>query len=104
MTSKRLFKAPIGRTYTTFLDESQKLGYLSFREKEVNWENVRVLVNGNVVSVDGTFLGRVAPDEEGNRYAINLSAVAGRQTDNWLLNLIPDPKKVPTADQLNEFY
>jgi len=92
VTSKKLFRAPIGRSFESFLTECKKLGYISFRDNEVMWENVRVLVNGNVVSVDGTFLGRVAPDKDGNRYAINLSAIAGKQKDNWLISLIPDPK------------
>ena len=60
-----------------FLKESEQLGYLSFRDSEVNWTNVKILENGNVVSVDGTFLGIVAPDMMGNRYAINLATVSG---------------------------
>ena len=80
------------------------MGYLSFRESEVNWDNVRVLVNGNLVTVEGTYLGRVEPDAEGNRYAVNLAAVAGKQKDNWLVSLIPDPKDHLTTQELSEFY
>ena len=73
-----------------------ELGYLSFRESEVNWHNVRVLENGYLVSVDGTFLGVVAPDKMGNRYAINLSAVSGNNTQNLFLNINMDPNYQPT--------
>lgn len=104
VTSKKLFKVPQARSFESFLNESKNLGYLSVRDNEVMWENVRVLVNGNVVSVDGTFLGRVAPDKDGNRYAINLSAVSGKQKDNWLVKLIPDPKDELTQDELTSFY
>lgn len=104
VTSKKLLRVPQARSFEQFLDESRKLGYLSVRDNEVMWENVRVLVNGNLVSVDGTFLGRVAPDQDGNRYAINLSAVSGKQKDNWLVKLIPDPKNELTQDELLAFY
>jgi peptide methionine sulfoxide reductase MsrB len=41
------------------------------------WENVRILKNGEAVSVDGTHLGHNLPDKR-NRYCINLVSVAGR--------------------------
>ena len=104
VNSLQVFRAPQGRNFDEFLQESKKLGYLSFRESEVNWDNVRVLVNGNLVTVDGTFLGRVEPDSLGNRYAVNLSAVAGRSKDNWLESLIPDPKDKLTSEELTKFY
>ena len=40
VTSKPLFTAPKGRTMEEFLLESKRLGYLSFREEEVEWSNV----------------------------------------------------------------
>ena len=89
----------MGRDKESFLEDSKKLGYLSFREGEVDWQNVRLLVNGNIVTVDGVFLGRVATDENGNRYAVNLSAVAGEERkSNWLFSLVPDPKDELTQD------
>jgi len=41
-----------------FLMESQSHGWPSFRDDEVVWENVRILPNGETVSVDGTHLGQ----------------------------------------------
>jgi hypothetical protein len=49
----------------------------SFRDNEVNWDYVRILPDGEAVSVDGTHLGHNLPDQKGNRYCINLVSVAG---------------------------
>jgi peptide methionine sulfoxide reductase MsrB len=43
----------------------------------VNWEYVRVLKNGETVSIDGTHLGHNLPDKYGRRYCINLVSIAG---------------------------
>ena len=73
-----LFTAPKGRTAEQFLSESRSHGWPSFRDEEVNWENVRVLSSsGETVSVGGTHLGHNLPDRKGNRYCINLCCVAG---------------------------
>jgi peptide methionine sulfoxide reductase MsrB len=45
------------------------------------WENMRVLENGESVSVDGTHLGHNLPDRGGNRYCINLVCVAGEPVE-----------------------
>mmetsp|Transcript_15612 Transcript_15612/g.23655 ORF Transcript_15612/g.23655 Transcript_15612/m.23655 type:complete len:187 (+) Transcript_15612:175-735(+) len=76
-TGKLLFTAPLGRTWDEFLDESHHHGWPSFRDDEVNWDLVRVLPNGETVSVDGTHLGHNLPDKKGNRFCINLVSVAG---------------------------
>eukprot|EP00930_Biecheleria_cincta_P059453 TRINITY_DN45189_c0_g1_i1.p1 TRINITY_DN45189_c0_g1~~TRINITY_DN45189_c0_g1_i1.p1 ORF type:complete len:286 (-),score=24.70 TRINITY_DN45189_c0_g1_i1:124-981(-) len=78
VTGKALFIAPRGRSFKSFLKESQVHGWPSFRDEEVVWENVRVLGDGECVSVDGTHLGHNIPDAAGNRYCINLVSVAGR--------------------------
>lgn len=57
VTGKHLFTAPIGRTMEEFLIESGRHGWPSFRDDEVNWENVRCLSNGECVSITGTHLG-----------------------------------------------
>lgn len=57
MTLKPLFCAPQDRTFKEFELESRQHGWPSFRDKEVNWENVRVLPDGEVVSITGTHLG-----------------------------------------------
>ena len=77
VTGKRLFMAPVQRTLEDFIQESQAHGWPSFRDDEVDWDNVRVLPNGEAVSVDGTHLGHNKPDSKGNRYCINLVSIAG---------------------------
>ena len=69
VTGKPLFVAPIGRTMSEFLAESDTHGWPSFRDAEVVWENMRVLkASGEAVSADGTHLGHNLPDAKGNRY------------------------------------
>ena len=80
-TGRPLFTAPRGRTMEDFVKESRAHGWPSFRDDEVNWEYVRVLPNGETVSVDGTHLGHNLPDGKGSRYCINLVCVAGRPTE-----------------------
>jgi len=55
-TGKLLFTAPIDRSWDDWIKESKHHGWPSFRDNEVNWENVRVLPNGETVSIDGTHL------------------------------------------------
>ena len=59
------------------MKESMAHGWPSFRDDEVIWDNVRVLTNGETISIDGTHLGHNLPDSNGNRYCINLVSVAG---------------------------
>lgn len=60
ISGKVLFRAPIGRTMSEFIAESKNHGWPSFRDGEVEWANVRVLPNGETISVDGTHLGHVS--------------------------------------------
>lgn len=76
-TGKPLFIAPRGRSFEEFVAESKSHGWPSFRDNEVVWDNVRVLPDGETVSVDGTHLGHDLPDSKGNRYCINLVCIAG---------------------------
>ena len=55
-TGKLLFTAPVDRTWDDWIQESSLHGWPSFRDNEVNWDYVRVLPNGETVSVDGTHL------------------------------------------------
>jgi peptide methionine sulfoxide reductase MsrB len=80
-TGKPLFYGPKDRTFASFVAESQVHGWPSFRDSEVNWDFVRVLPNGECISVDGTHLGHNLPDRTGNRYCINLVSVAGRPAE-----------------------
>lgn len=57
-TGNLLFVAPRERTWEEWIKESKNHGWPSFRDNEVNWDNVRVLPNGETVSVNGTHLVR----------------------------------------------
>ena len=81
VSGKPLFVAPVGRSFEEFARESDSHGWPSFRDQEVVWENMRILPDGESVSVDGTHLGHNIPDRAGNRYCINLVSVAGRPAD-----------------------
>jgi hypothetical protein len=81
VTGKLLFTAPVGRSMSDFLKESQSHGWPSFRDEEVHWEYVRCLENGECISTTGTHLGHNLPDASGNRYCINLVSVAGEPKD-----------------------
>ena len=83
VSGRPLFRAPVGRSRETFLAESKAHGWPSFRDNEVYWDNVRVLSNGETVSIDGTHLGHNLPDDAGNRYCINLVSIAGQSCDAW---------------------
>jgi len=76
-SGKPLFMAPGSRSFAEFLQESIGHGWPSFRDDEVNWQYVRVLPDGECVSIDGTHLGHNIPDRKGNRYCINLVSIAG---------------------------
>ena len=78
VTGRPLFIAPRGRSWEDFEAESRSHGWPSFRDQEVVWDDVRVLPDGEAVSVAGTHLGHNLPDHKGNRYCINLVSVAGR--------------------------
>lgn len=81
VTGQPLFVAPVGRTAQQLLAESERHGWPSFRDSEVVWDNVRILPNGETVSVWGTHLGHNLPDSKGNRYCINLVSIAGRPAE-----------------------
>ena len=78
VTGLPLFEAPKGRSWDAFWRESTAHGWPSFRDAEVIHSFVRVLPNGETVSVNGTHLGHNLPDVKGNRYCINLCSVAGQ--------------------------
>ena len=60
-TGKQLFVGPRGRAWNQFVQESKSHGWPSFRDSEVNWEYVRVLGNGECISVDGTHVRHRRP-------------------------------------------
>ena len=57
-TGKPLFWGPRDRSWDSFVKESKVHGWPSFRDSEVNWDYVRVLPNGECISVDGTHVRR----------------------------------------------
>ena len=81
VTGIPLFTAPRDRTWEEFLKESHRHGWPSFRDSEVNWDNVRVLPDGETVSVNGTHLGHNLPDGSGNRYCISTLHVCSNELD-----------------------
>ncbi|KAG7365162.1 hypothetical protein IV203_038365 [Nitzschia inconspicua] len=82
VTGVLLFEAPKSRSHDAFERESRLHGWPSFRDDEVNWENVRCLKNGECVSLTGTHLGHNLPDRNGNRYCINLVSIAGHPVES----------------------
>ena len=79
-TGAPLFSIPgtlKSRTVQDFVQESRQHGWPSFRTDEVQWDNVRVLPNGETVSISGTHLGHNLPDSDGDRFCINLVCIAG---------------------------
>jgi peptide methionine sulfoxide reductase MsrB len=72
-----LFTAPRGRTWAEFTRESEKHGWPSFRDDELVRENVRVLPDGETVSITGTHLGHNLPDAKGARHCVNIACVSG---------------------------
>ena len=75
-SGRPLFIAPRGRSWDAFIAESRRHGWPSFRDAETVWENVRVLSDGETVSVNATHLGHNLPDAKGNRYCIDIVCVA----------------------------
>lgn len=73
-----LFNGPLDRIIEQFCQDVNKNGWLVFRDADVNWEYVRALPSGEMVSTAGTHLGHNKPDKKGNKYIINLCAVAGK--------------------------
>lgn len=82
ISNKELFNAPIKRSWPDFLEETKKHGWPSFRIDEVVSKNVRILKDGEVVSIDGTHLGHNIPDKKGNRLCINLVSISGKLPSN----------------------
>ena len=74
-----VFKAPIGRSWDEFLEDSAEHGWPQFQDQEVVWENVRAMDDSEIVTINGVHLGHNFPEEDKlNRYCINLISVAGK--------------------------
>merc|ERR1711924_538253 len=73
-----LFKAPIGRTFEEWREESIAAGWLSFRSEEMQWpENLYVHMGGEITSICGTHIGYDIPNDNGPRFMANLACIAG---------------------------
>jgi len=77
VTGCPLFVVGRWRSWEAFVAESRAHGWPSFRDEEVLPSEVRMLHDGEMVSLAGTHLGHNLPDEQGNRYCINLVSIAG---------------------------
>jgi len=74
-----LFKAPVGRSMADFKADTEEHGWPSFRSEEVIKENV--ITNETttfVTSKCGTHLGSYLPDDQGPRWCMDLSCIAGK--------------------------
>ena len=76
------------RRFKDFMLDSKRHGHPTFREHERVAENTEVLRDfgslgggGEIVSVDGTHLGRNIPDAQGPRYSVSLVCIAGLKGD-----------------------
>jgi len=77
-----LFRAPIGRSFEEFQEESNHHGWPSFRTEEILWDNIVVKDGGEVLSKQcKTHLGHNLPDSKGDRFCINLMCIAGHKSD-----------------------
>jgi hypothetical protein len=83
-TGKILFRAPKHRSWDSFLGMSNRNGWLTFTENEVNWKLVRALRDrsapeAELVSIDGTHLGRCrrVENEPLIKYWVSLHCIAG---------------------------
>ena len=80
-----------------FLKESDSHGWPSFRQEEVIWANVRVLGDGEAVSVDGTHLGHNLPDNSGNRCAPPAHAAAPARA-------LPSPRSLSSRSAIGSLH
>ena len=109
VTGKPLFEAPKGRSWSEFnearvrsfsrrkhsmfrftiaVKESKKHGWPSFRDEEVNQEYVRILPDGEAVSIDGTHLGHNLPDASGNRCSADYDACDVISLIGYCINVV----------------
>jgi hypothetical protein len=59
---------PQRSTETTSVGSPEPEPQSHLQAEQVNWDYVRVLPDGECVSVDGTHLGHNLPDRSGNRF------------------------------------
>mmetsp|Transcript_21586 Transcript_21586/g.46488 ORF Transcript_21586/g.46488 Transcript_21586/m.46488 type:complete len:392 (-) Transcript_21586:236-1411(-) len=73
-----LFQAPVGRSFESFLEDTTEHGWPSFRPEEIFADNIITNKTSTyVTSKCGTHLGSFLPDEQGDRWCIDLVCVAG---------------------------
>lgn len=72
-----IFKAPVGRSFAAWRQESEEHGWPSFRSSEIVKSNIVFKAGGEMRSVCGTHLGHNIPDWSGDRYCIDLVCIAG---------------------------
>jgi len=73
-----LFKAPVGRSFADFKEDTTEHGWPSFRSEELIKGNSKIIKEtGEVVSKCGTHLGSYLPDEKGSRWCLDLACLSG---------------------------
>jgi len=76
-----LFRAPMGRSFAEWEEDTRDHGWPSFRAAEVVEGNVLFAPDGvTVVSACGTKLGTNEPDDAGDRWCMDLVCISGSNT------------------------
>lgn len=75
-----VFRAPVGRSFKEFQEDTKEHGWPSFRGDEIIQENVVIKDDGNAINVYsscGTKLGTMETDDSGTRACIDVVCIAG---------------------------
>jgi peptide methionine sulfoxide reductase MsrB len=83
-----LFIAPVGRSLEQWKSESMHHGWPSFRPDEMVKANIIIHEGGEMASTCGTHLGHNLPDNNGDRYCIDLVCIAGSPWDKNLSSTV----------------
>jgi len=75
-----VMKAPIGRTFEEFKEDTSEHGWPSFRGEEIIEENITVGDDGlTIFSKCGTKLGTYETDDSGTRACLDLVCISGQE-------------------------
>lgn len=94
-----LFTAPIGRSFADWKAESIRHGWPSFRDAEIDADNIIIKSGGETVSSCGTHLGHNLPDLSGNRYCIDLVCMAGQSSSSVVVAVDPSTNNVGQSNE-----
>ena len=74
-----VFQAPMGRSFEDWVADTHEHGWPSFRAEEVVQGNIYIdnTTAMGVYSACGTYIGSFLPDDQGDRYCIDLCCISG---------------------------